>query len=67
VCVIAALGYYLIKNGRWDGMPISLEQNDSRDHPNIVRLITRRDESGNTRVLFGGNASVRIQGDYVLT
>jgi PhzF family phenazine biosynthesis protein len=63
----AALGYYLIKNGKWDGMPISLEQNDSRDNPNIVRLITRRDESGNTRVLFGGNAIVRIQGEYVLT
>jgi hypothetical protein len=67
VCVIAVLGYYLIKNGKWDGMPISPEQNDSMDNPNIVRLITRRDESGSTRVLFGGNAVVRIQGEYVLT
>lgn len=26
-----------------------------------------RDESGNARVLFGGNAIVRIEGEYVLT
>jgi len=63
----AALGYYLVKNGKWDGMPITLEQNGSRDNPNIVRLITKPDENGNTRVLFGGNAIVRIQGDYILT
>jgi len=63
----SALGYYLIKNGRWDGMPITLEQNGSRDNPNIVRLITKPDENGNTRVLFGGNAIVRIQGEYILT
>jgi PhzF family phenazine biosynthesis protein len=62
----AALGYYLINNGKWDGKPIRLEQNGSRDNPNIVRLITKPDENGNTRVLFGGNAIVRIQGEYVL-
>jgi PhzF family phenazine biosynthesis protein len=62
----AALGYYLLKNGKWDGAPISLEQNESRDNPNIVRLITRRDDNGDMRVLFGGNAIVRIQGEYVL-
>ncbi len=62
----AALGYYFLKNGKWDGMPIALEQNGSRDNPNIVRLIAKPDESGNTRVLFGGNALIRIQGDYVL-
>jgi PhzF family phenazine biosynthesis protein len=62
----AALGYYLIKNEKWDGMPITLEQNGNKDNPNIVRLITKHDESGNTRVLFGGNAVVRIQGEYVL-
>ncbi len=62
----AALGYYFLKNGKWDGMPIALEQNGSRDNPNIVRLTAKRDEEGNTRVLFGGNAIVRIQGEYVL-
>ncbi len=62
----AALGYYLVKNGKWDGMPITLEQNGSRDNPNIVRLIAKPDENGNTRVLFGGNAIVKIQGEYVL-
>jgi PhzF family phenazine biosynthesis protein len=63
----AALGYYLIKNAKWDGTPITLEQNGSMDNPNIVRLIAKPDENGNTRVLFGGNAIVRIQGEYVLT
>lgn len=62
----AALGYYLIKNGKWDGTPVTLEQNASMDNPNIVRLIAKRDESGNSRVLFGGNAIVRIEGAYVL-
>ena len=62
----AALGYYLIRNGKWDGMPITLEQNGSRDDPNIVRLIAKPDESGNKRILFGGNAIVRIEGEYVL-
>jgi len=63
----AALGYYLITNGKWDGKPITLEQNGSRDNPNIVRLIANRNQSGNMRVLFGGKAIVRILGEYVLT
>jgi len=62
----AALGYYLMKNGKWDGALITLEQNGSKDNPNIVRLIAKPDDSGDTRVLFGGNAIVRIQGEYVL-
>jgi PhzF family phenazine biosynthesis protein len=63
----AALGYYSIKNAKWDGVPITLEQNGSMGNPNIVRLIAKPDENGNTRVLFGGNAIVKIQGEYVLT
>jgi len=62
----SALGYYLLKNGKWDGTPITLEQNGSMDNPNIVRLIAKRDDSGSMRVLFGGNAIVRIQGEYIL-
>jgi len=62
----AALGYFLIMNGKWDGTPIMLEQNGSRTNPNLVRLIARQGETGTTRVLFGGNAVVRIQGEYVL-
>jgi PhzF family phenazine biosynthesis protein len=63
----AALGYYLLKIGKWDGAPIRLEQNGSRDNPNIVRLTAKRDHDGDMRVLFGGNAVTRIQGEYVLT
>ena len=37
----AALGCYLLKHGRWDGSPISLEQNGERDRPNTVRLLAR--------------------------
>jgi PhzF family phenazine biosynthesis protein len=62
----AALGYYLVKNGKWDGALITLEQNGSMDNPNIVRLIAKPDDRGDTRVLFGGNAVVKIQGEYVL-
>lgn len=62
----AALGYYLLKNGQWDGAPVSLEQNGSMDNSNIVRLVTTRDDNGDMRVLFGGNAVVRIEGAYVL-
>lgn len=63
----AALGYYLLKNGKWDGAPVTIEQNGSLDQPNIVRLNTKRDDKYDIRVLFGGNAVVRIEGEYVLT
>jgi len=61
----AALGYYLITNDTWNGAPITIEQNGSRDNPNSIRLIVKQDDSGGSRVLFGGNATVRIQGEYI--
>jgi PhzF family phenazine biosynthesis protein len=62
----AALGHYLLENDRWDGTPISLEQNGEYTKPNIVKLLARQDERDGVRVLFGGGAIVRIVGEYML-
>jgi len=62
----AAFGYYLLKQKKWDGQVISLEQNDKFDQPNIIKLLTRRNERNNVEVTFGGCAILRIKGDYLL-
>jgi PhzF family phenazine biosynthesis protein len=61
----AALGYYLLNAVLWDGHMIRIEQGRSRDRPNIIRLAS--DASRVQRsVFFGGNAKVRIEGEYLL-
>jgi PhzF family phenazine biosynthesis protein len=61
----AALGYYLLDGGTWDGRMLSIEQGRSREHPNIIRLVS--DASKVQRgVFFGGKARVKIEGDYLL-
>ena len=62
----AALGHYLLKNGHWNGSPISLEQNGDRSNPNLIRLVAKPSPRGTASVLFGGGAIVRIQGTYLL-
>jgi PhzF family phenazine biosynthesis protein len=62
----AALGYYLLRQGLWDGMSISVEQNGSRDCPNRVKLSAARSADGDWQVVFGGNAVLRISGEYFL-
>lgn len=57
----SALGYYMLKNQLWDGEPICIEQNGELSAYNIVRLKTM-DEC----VLFGGGATVRIEGNYYM-
>jgi len=64
--VNAALGYYLYRSGKWDGSSIRIEQNDDLEHPNIVKLSTRRGPDGNVRVVFGGSAILRLEGQYSL-
>jgi len=64
--VNAALGYYLFRSGKWDGSSIRIEQNDDLDHPNIVKLSTRKDPDGSLRVVFGGGAILRLEGQYSL-
>jgi len=61
----AALGYYLLDAGIWDGRMLSIEQGRSREHPNIIRLVSDASKMQRT-VFFGGNARVRIEGEYIL-
>jgi PhzF family phenazine biosynthesis protein len=61
----SAVGYYLMKNGLWDGTPISIEQGPF-PVPNIVKLVTVAGEDGDKQVRFGGSAAVRIEGHYIL-
>jgi PhzF family phenazine biosynthesis protein len=60
----AALGYYLLNAGIWDGQMIRIEQGRTREHPNIIRLVSDTSKVQRT-VFFGGNARVRIEGDYL--
>jgi PhzF family phenazine biosynthesis protein len=62
----AALGYYLYRSGKWDGTRIRIEQNADLDHPNIVKLTTRKSPDGALRVVFGGSAILRLEGQYSL-
>jgi len=64
--VNAALGYYLYRSGKWDGASIRIEQNNDLDHPNIVKLSTRKAPNGELRVVFGGGAILRLEGQYSL-
>jgi PhzF family phenazine biosynthesis protein len=60
----AALGYYLLNAGRWDGQMIRIEQGRNKENPNIIRLVSDNSKMQRT-VFFGGNARVRIEGDYL--
>lgn len=61
----AAFGYHLLSSQKWDGKLLTIEQGRSRENPNIIRLMS--DESEKQRmVFFGGNAVVRIEGEYLL-
>lgn len=62
----AALGYYLLKEGTWDGRMIAIEQGKSKEHPNIIRLVSDASKVQHS-VFFGGNAIVRIEGEYLLS
>ena len=62
----SAFGYYLMREGFWNGDLILLEQNAMKEQANIVKLCTRLDEHEQQRVLFGGGAIVRIEGEYLL-
>ena len=60
----AALGYYLLNAGSWDGRMIRIEQGRAKEHPNIIRLVSDASRVQRT-VFFGGNARVRIEGEYL--
>jgi PhzF family phenazine biosynthesis protein len=61
----SAFGYYLLQNKLWDGLRMTIEQNNNYTNPNTVVLKTVLKEDA-VRVVFGGNAVVRIDGEYIL-
>lgn len=62
----SAFGNYLLHNGLWDGDIFSIEQNNSYDLPNIIKLDTVKKNDGKN-VIFGGAAVVKIEGAYKLS
>jgi PhzF family phenazine biosynthesis protein len=62
----SAFGYYLLKNNLWKGETVSIEQNGLKNNFNVVKLQKQIDENGNTRILFGGAAIIRMEGKYQL-
>lgn len=57
----SAFGYYLFENKLWDGSLISIEQGGSDRIFNTVKLKLRGE-----KVLFGGRATLRIDGKYLV-
>jgi PhzF family phenazine biosynthesis protein len=57
----SAFGNYMLKNGLWDGSPIAIEQGGNDRIFNTVKLTTR-----DKKVLFGGRATLRIDGVFLL-
>ncbi len=62
----SAFGYYLNKNNMWKNEIITIEQNGLKENFNIVKLRKQTDNTGKTKVCFGGNAITRIEGIYSL-
>jgi len=56
-----AFGYYMLENKLWNGGSISIEQGSAEMEYNIIKLNTQND-----KVLFGGRATDRIIGKYLL-
>jgi PhzF family phenazine biosynthesis protein len=57
----AALGYQLLRDGRWNGKPTVIEQGPDGNAPNLIHL--RAEEN---RILIGGSAVCRFSGIYSL-
>ncbi|SDN29999.1 PhzF family phenazine biosynthesis protein [Acetanaerobacterium elongatum] len=57
----SAFGYYMLRQGLWNGEAAAVEQGAAGVIYNTVRLATL-----NNRVLFGGGAAERISGVYYL-
>lgn len=62
----SALGYYFIKNNRFNREKIIVEQNGNKNRFNIINIRKKTDNENNTKVLFGGSAITRIDGTYFL-
>jgi len=55
----AAFGYYMLKNNIWDGDKITIEQGSNDKAFNTVYLCQEK-----SKLLFGGSATIRIEGIY---
>ena len=55
-----------MKHLGWNAEALTIEQNGSAAHPNIVKLRFQPDQEGAGMVLFGGSGAVRISGEYRL-
>lgn len=60
----AAFGYYLINENLWNG-DFTIAQGQNASNPNFVKL-RKSDHDGIGRILFGGCATTRMEGDYLL-
>ncbi len=57
----SAFGYYMYENKLWDGAPVAIEQGGNDRIFNTIKLKMK-----DHKVLFGGRASLRIDGYYIL-
>ena len=57
----SALAYYLYKNNKWNGDPVIFEQGGNDRIFNHVQVMIE-----NGKVLFGGKATLRVEGRYYL-
>ncbi|MFC1670988.1 PhzF family phenazine biosynthesis protein [Spirochaetota bacterium] len=62
----SALGYYLKQNKIWESDKFNIEQNNERKNYNSVKLRTIKDTENKERIIFGGPALVRIEGEYII-
>jgi len=62
----AAFAHYLLKNKLWQAGSMTIEQNGSVEHANIIKLVASKIDESNTQVAFGGSAIVRMSGQYFL-
>jgi PhzF family phenazine biosynthesis protein len=62
----SAFGYYLLAHEIWNGEKFKVEQNRFRNKPNFVNLVSKKTDTGDTSVWFGGSAIVKIDGQYIL-
>jgi len=61
----SAFGFYLLRRSLWDGETLAIEQGPDRDRPNTVRIASRGCGE-DLRIMFGGSAAVKIEGEYLI-
>ncbi len=62
----SALGYYMLEQRFWNGKAIQIEQNNSIENANIIKIKVIQNQN-HVQVLFGGSAITRINGEFLLS